>query len=118
MQTKIGVVIHKNGFNNGKIIERLGEHNGNLCEFTQKNLTGLLTLQMIDYPATNRLLIYVDDGEDTIHISEDDGKTFTLTLTWKEVEELKDDIPKYLFVSGSSETEKEIIREIDRKTVS
>lgn len=109
MKSKIHVDIHKDGFLNLMILRAIGKHNGETNIIDREILTGYILGQRIEYPASVKDLKIVNDG-DTQHISEDDGKTFTLSLSWNVVHKLEpeNDIPSELFQSpGAADDYKE-----------
>ena len=65
MKTKISVEIHKSGENNHLIVDHIAA-------------------------TINKELCMLPTGINEYSTSEDNGKTFTLTLTWKEIHELAD----------------------------
>ena len=88
MKSKIVVDIHKEGNSNLIVLKAIGRHNGGDNLIDQQMITGYVLGQKIDYPSLYKEIKVTQDG-DTLHISEDDGKTFTLSLTWTEVHELQ-----------------------------
>ena len=88
MKQKIKVEIHKLGNSNYKVLEAVGKFNGGELELNRDVLEGYILGQRVEYPNLFKSLKLTNDG-DTLHISEDNGETVTLSLTWTEVHELQ-----------------------------
>jgi len=88
MKSKINVVIHKEGSSNPVILKAIGRHNGGDLTIDPQTLTGYILGQKIEYPNLYKGISVIPEG-DTLHISEDNGESFTLSLTFTEVHELK-----------------------------
>lgn len=86
-KTKIAVEIHKEGSSNHVILKAIGRHNGEENVIDRETLRGYILGQKVEYPNLYKNLIVKNEGDNQF-ISEDGGETFTLSLTWKEVEEL------------------------------
>lgn len=119
-KTKIGVEIHKTGKLNAELLQIVSAHNEGIIDMSAPySLIGYIRGTKGKYPDLhkNADLIMDETGSDiadTWHVTEDNGKTFTLTLTWKEVSELDladntDDIKDVL--QGPGELEREIEKE-------
>ena len=90
MKTKISVDIHKSGQENDFILKAVANHNSGKAIFRYLDLIGYCSMQNAVYPSIREMeTIKTEDKFPVIHVSEDKGKTFTLTLTWKEVYELE-----------------------------
>lgn len=100
----IGVIIHKEGNANQSILKAIGKHNGGENVIDRATLEGYIMGQKVEYPNLFKNLKIIDAGIDQ-HISEDGGETCCLTLTWKEVEELKEtisDLPAEVFTGAGT----------------
>lgn len=100
-QTKISVEIHKHGDENEYLLKLVANVNSRGYEISSQAIGYYLLVKNAIHPEYKNLF-FTFEGEDTLHISEDGGKTFTLTLTWKEVETL-DDLPQDIFTSTKEE---------------
>lgn len=91
MKQKINVVIHKTGSNNGFILECTGETNAGKAQFSPRDLEGYLNMKKAFTPmsAEGYKLLKDETEPNTFHVSEDGGKTFTLSLEWVEVHNLE-----------------------------
>jgi hypothetical protein len=87
---KINVKILKSGGQSGKILETISYMNEGKDSFSPRDLEGYCNVTRIwlnsSYPGLT--LVKDTDEPNTFHISEDGGKTFTLSLEWVEVREL------------------------------
>lgn len=86
--TKINVDIHKSGSENDLLLRMVANINeGKVKDVPNKNdVISYMAVRNAMFPLSSVLSFQVD--EHYLHISEDNGKTFTLTLEWKEVAEL------------------------------
>lgn len=89
---KIGVEIHKHGDKNGNILQAVANHNEGKIVLSHHDIMGFLRLNRAMFPnlSSSQYTSTYDCINCILRISEDDGKTFTLTLTWKEVTELNE----------------------------
>ncbi len=97
-QIKIGTVIHKHGEENEYLLKLVGNVNSRGLDISSQAVGYYLLVKNAIHPEYKKLS-FDFEGEDTMHISEDGGKTYTLSLTWKEVEALND-IPADVFEGG------------------
>ena len=88
MKTKISVEIHKSGENNHLIVDHIAANNEGQVNVNYEYLLTALAMQRVKYSTINKELCMLPTGINEYSISEDNGKTFTLTLTWKEIHEL------------------------------
>lgn len=88
MKTKINVEIHKNGSENDVILKAISNHNEGLCNILLNDVAGYIHTRKAMYPTIHKY--HTDSGENNLHISEDGGKTLTLSLQWVEVHELNE----------------------------
>lgn len=91
MKQKINVVIHRNGSTSAKILDIIGAMNEGKANFSPRDLEGHFAIERAWMTTANKGLTLVKDTEEsnTYHVSEDGGKSFTLSLEWMEVRELK-----------------------------
>lgn len=87
MTTKISAEIHKTGGNNTDILKMVAAHNEGTINANVQHIAGLLLSEKVKYPSANERMQYKTEG-DTMHITEDNWQSTTLSLTWKEVYEL------------------------------
>lgn len=115
MKYKIKIDIHSMGEHTEYIIKAIAAHNSELRVITPLDLEAYLRVRDAIFPHSANDLAYVNSDKDWIvRISSDKEKTHSLTLCWMEVHDLANDIPKDLFTTGVSDTEKEIIDELNR----
>lgn len=90
MKTKISVEIHKNGTENDVLLRMIANINqGRVKDIpTKADIISYLTVRNSIWPISHEFSHQVD--EEYLHISEDGGKTFTLSLEWKEVAEISE----------------------------
>lgn len=102
MKEKIGVEIHKNGSENDVLLRMVGNVNESGVKISPENIAAYLMVRNAMFPILFKFSFKQD--KNSFHISEDGGETFTLSLTWKEVEELApvDDIPGELYQSNGA----------------
>jgi hypothetical protein len=86
-KTVIKVDIHKNGHENEYILKAIGSHNSGESRFTMQDFRGYVNFKKAVFPSVSNYKV-IEDWP-VSRMSEDGGKTFTLSLTWNEVEELK-----------------------------
>lgn len=86
MKHKISVEIHKQGCENDSFLRMVASVNEGKAFLFWKDVAGYIAARNAQYPTLNNLFFSHADG--VMDISEDGGKTTTLTLTWKEVYEL------------------------------
>lgn len=119
MKHKIKLDIHSMGEHTEYIIKAIAAHNSGLRTITPLDLETYLRVRDAIFPNSANDLAHVNSDKDWIvRISRDKGKTYSLTLEWIEVHELKDDIPNELFTTNLyelSDLEKEIINELENK---
>lgn len=91
MKTKISVDIHKFGEHTEQILKIVATNNAGLREVSMGELINYLAVRDALYPTTVNDLGYIKDlfPEAVLLVSNDKGKTYSLTLTWKEVIELE-----------------------------
>ena len=93
---KYQVTIHKNGSENSFITTMIGNQNSEKGRFNLIDVISYLNCMKAAFPIANSGYTYLWDSFNpngtTLHISEDGGKTFTLSLTQIEVMELKSNV--------------------------
>lgn len=95
VKTVIRVDIHKNGHENEYILKAIGSHNSGQSRFTMQDFRGYVNFKKAVFPSASNYKVI--EEWPISHMSEDGGDTFTLSLTWNEVEELKVDEVKEAF---------------------
>jgi hypothetical protein len=87
MQKKLNVKINKTGQTNAVLLDVIARYNEGKCDFSARDVEGWLTIQKAYLPFTlpDALLVMDSKEGNTYHISEDGGKTFTLTIEWLEI---------------------------------
>lgn len=98
MRTKISIEIHKAGSENDVLTRMVATVNEGRAQISMGEIAAYLNVRNAIYPTIHKFASMPEDG--SLLISEDGGKTYTITLTWKEVHELSD-------------TEKEIQQELE-----
>lgn len=89
-KTKFSVDIHKNGGNNLSILTAIGNHNGGKVPLCLDDFISHAQFEKAKYPSANEgFYIERDDTEmGVIRVSEDGGKTWTMTIEERILEEL------------------------------
>ena len=93
MSKKLNVKLIKSGSENDILTRWIANYNeGNeKALISPRDLEGYLNTRNAVYPTIGNLKLVVDHSEpNTYHISEDGGKTFTMTIKWTEVYELSE----------------------------
>ena len=113
MTKKINVLIHKNGRESAMLLDCIGSMNEGKTSFSPRDVEGYINMKSAYLPATSKghCLIKDETEPNTYHISEDGGKTFTLSIEWVEVFSI-DDVSKPL--NGMPENDEEIEFELWR----
>lgn len=89
MKKKINVAILKSGSENSAILQMIGYMNEGEKQFSARDMEGYLNCRVAQYPSVSDYSFTKSDEQGEVyHVSEDGGKTFTLTLEWIEVHEL------------------------------
>lgn len=87
--TKFKVLdIHKHGTFNSAILKMIAKHNGGQCPMSIPDLLSFGQIQQSLINASNLVIERRDGDENTFDVSEDGGKTFTLTIEEIEIHEL------------------------------
>jgi hypothetical protein len=115
MKKKINVKIHKNGDTSRVLLDSIGTMNEGKVIFSARDVEGYINIQKAFTPTMGKGYCIIPDKDEpnTYHISEDGGKTFTLSLEWVEVMELQndaDDITESL--NGMPDIDREIEKEL------
>ncbi len=89
--TKYNVSIHKPGSENNNLLTIIGTHNGGLFPVGLMDLVSYATTTKAKYPeAMKGFQITVSpEDENTLLVSEDGGKSFTLSIQEVEILELE-----------------------------
>ena len=94
MKTKIDVQIHSVGEHSEAILKAIAVQNSGIASLYPSDLISYLKFRNALFPTcTNDLAYQQEDG--TVNISKDGGKTFSLSLIWKEVHELEPELPTF-----------------------
>lgn len=95
MTTNFGVKIHKKGDENNNILNMIANHNGGVVNINLSIIESYILACKAIFPYANKHYVPLYDCEglpfvnkSILHISEDNGETFTLTIFEKEVEGL------------------------------
>jgi len=89
-KTKFSVDIHKDGSNSEAIFKAIGSHNGGIVPLCIEDFISYAQFEMAKYPSAQKgFYIVRDDTEfNVIRVSEDGGKTFTITIEERIIHEL------------------------------
>jgi len=87
MKSKIHVSLFKQGSENENLLRMVANHNEGTGNVSLSDICGYMAGKKAMFPTISKYAV-IQDGE-TLHISEDNGQTFTLSLTWCEVHELQ-----------------------------
>lgn len=86
---KINVKIQKNGIESEVLLRLVGNVNAGKAGVSVRDLEGYFATRFSMFPMLDKTILVKDIEEpNTFHISEDGGKTFTLSMEWVEVTEL------------------------------
>ena len=89
MQKKLNVKLMKSGSENDVITRMIANYNQGKVDCSPRDLEGYLITRNAMFPTINNYKLVKDNEEpNTYHVSEDRGKTFTLSIEWVEVFEL------------------------------
>ena len=88
MKRKIKVTIHKHASENDFILRAIGNMNEGNIPFSSVDLIGYLKMRKAYLPSANGGYLWRSPDSDILAISEDGGKSLSLTLEWVEVHEL------------------------------
>lgn len=91
-KTKFRVDIHKQGSENDSILKAIASHNGGKAILCTSDFISFATFYTAMYPTIkDGFYIERDDAdENKLHVTEDKGKTWTLTIEEITVEELEE----------------------------
>lgn len=91
-KSKYNVTIHRNGSENEMILRAIASHNEGLIPVSIEDLMGYVQTKRAMFPLiySGHTAIKDDEKDYVLNISEDGGKTYTLTLEYCEVFELSD----------------------------
>lgn len=94
MKKEIRVHIYSHGSNNDAILTMIGNHNSGKVKINLQTIASYIDARVAQYPGSDKdKFVYTYSPEiNTLDISEDGFKSFTLQLVEVEVHELKDDI--------------------------
>ena len=84
---KINVKIHAVGSASDNILHAVGNLNSGKTDFSPRDFEGWVIFEKSYLPNSRKGLTIVKDNEEpnTYHVSEDGGKTFTMSLEWVEI---------------------------------
>lgn len=107
MKQKIKVEVHNLGEHTEYIIKAIASHNAGIRTITPLDIQSYLKVRDATFPNSLNDLAYCTGDKDFIlNISNDKGKSYSLTLEWAEVHELNtktDDLPQALFSGAITE---------------
>lgn len=86
MKHKLSIEIYKPGSENDVITRMVANYNDGGPKVTAEDIKGYLRVRMATYPSSSNYSWEIIGNH--MRISEDGGKSCTLTLIWKEVYEL------------------------------
>lgn len=91
-KSKYNVTIHKFGGENENILRAVANHNDGIIPISVEDIQGYIQTRRAMYPVIHSSYAAIKDDEKDyiLNISEDGGKTYTLTLEYCEVFELSD----------------------------
>jgi len=92
MKSKIQVVIHKQGSENENLLRMVANHNEGTAQIDLSDIVGYMYAKKAMFPTVSNYRVYNDNG--TLNISEDNGESFTLSLTFVELHELQPETPQ------------------------
>lgn len=102
MKTKFKLEINGKGENLTQICEAIANHNDGTSNIDLDSICGCLMFQKARFPETYKRLKILSEGDNnqTIHISDDDGESYYLSITECEMEELREEVelPDYMKV--------------------
>lgn len=117
IKKKINLAILKSGEENSLITKMIANYNEGIEKsiISPRDLEGYLNFRNALWPTVTFLKLVKDEDEpNTFHVSEDGGKTFTLSLEWAETYTLEtspDDVTEAL--KGMPEPDSEIEKELN-----
>ncbi|MGH2566026.1 MAG: hypothetical protein ACRDE5_16025 [Ginsengibacter sp.] len=92
MQKKLNVSIYKNGTDSAFILDCVGGYNERKAEFSPRDVEGYINMRKAFIPTLlNDYCLIKGEEPNCYHVSEDGGKTLTLSLEWAEIYELVHD---------------------------
>lgn len=103
MKTKFKVELHKQGCHTDFLIGIICNHNQGISNIDLDVITGYMMARKAQYPSGDygKLSLKTEgDNNQTIHISDDDGESYYLSITECEMEELREEVelPDYMKV--------------------
>ena len=101
MKTKFKVDLQKKGCHTDFLTSVICNHNEGVANISLDIIIGYMLAKKAQFPSLSdgRLSIETDTMKDkTIHISDDNGETFYITITECEMEELREEVelPDYM----------------------
>ena len=92
-KTKFKVDIHKDGSENNQLLTVIGNHNSGKVPVSLVDIQSYMTVRRGLMPYSNGCYFATrpEGSNSTLLISEDEGKTWTLTIEEIELEELEED---------------------------
>ena len=100
MKTKFKIEINGKGENLISICEVIANHNDGTSNIDLDSICGYLMFQKARFPYSLKNLEIKTEGDNgqTIHISEDNGESYYLSITECEMEELREEVelPDYM----------------------
>lgn len=109
METKFNLDIHKKGEYATDILNMISNHNGGKARIDIDVICGFLMAKKAMYPHEKLFIKTEGENGQTVHISDDGGETFYLTITEQE----KNDYPVTeatceIVINSSSKTESNV----------
>ena len=93
MKKEFRVHIYSDGENNGNILKMIGNHNAGKVNINVETIAAYLDAKVAIYPNDKGKTVYTLSKDiDTLDISEDNFKTFTLQIKEVEIFELDENI--------------------------
>ena len=108
MKTQFKVNILSNGSHLTDIVTMVANHNGNVSKIDMDIICGYLMARKTLYPTLHNKTSIVTDLQDanTIHLSDDNGQSFYMSITECEIEELA---PEFIAMDELVSTANEIL---------
>lgn len=88
MKKSIKVQIYKTGTDSDVILRLIGNYNEGKGDVSPRDIEGYFAVSRLAFPYTKSSSLVKGDSDSEWHISEDGGKTFTMSLEWCIVHEL------------------------------
>jgi len=93
MQTKFKVDIHANGYHLDNLVKMIANHNAGISKIDIDVISGYLLAEKAQKPDTTPGKIFLKTegaNRQTLHVSQDEGRTCYISITECEMHELED----------------------------